>query len=180
MGQRVQWALLYWSEDDNHLELGAQWDFLDAPQSAKTPRFYNRWSTNSFTNVSPRLQTRWNNQIKQAYKSFTMQLFQAWTKIMDETPPHTTTTFFVFNFIPGPQSEASTNKFQTFNEHHTHSDVISINWHKSEKSGHGYNVLLVHDEQGFQRPLAHQALNNIYHYMTIPKFMNLYWPLEYL
>jgi hypothetical protein len=80
---------------------------LGALQSAKTPRFYNKWRRNSFTNLSPRLQTHWNNQIKQEYKSFTMQLFQAWTKMKDETPPHPTTFSFVFNFIPQPQPEAS-------------------------------------------------------------------------
>ena len=87
-----------------------------------------------------------------------MQLFQAWTNTEDETPPHPTTFLFVFNFIPWPQLEASTIKLHTFNEHHTKSDVISScsvyeiicvmynSWHKSEKSGHGYNVLLGYDE----------------------------------
>ena len=49
--------------------------------------FYNIWSKDSYSNVSPRLETDWNNQIKQVYWSFIMQLFQAWTKIKDETPP---------------------------------------------------------------------------------------------
>ena len=87
-----------------------------------------------------------------------MQLFQAWTNIKDKTPPHPTTFCFVFNFIPWPELEASTIKYQILNKHHTNSDVISsyrvyeiicvINnsWHKSEKSGHGYNVLLAYHE----------------------------------
>jgi hypothetical protein len=86
-----------------------------------------------------------------------MQLFQAWTNIKDETPPHPT-TFFFFIFIPPPQLAASTIKLKTFNEHHTKSDVISNyrvheiicvmynSWHKSGKSSHGKNLLLVYDE----------------------------------
>ena len=35
MGQWVQLALLYWSQDDKPLMAGTHWDFLDAPQSAK-------------------------------------------------------------------------------------------------------------------------------------------------
>jgi hypothetical protein len=44
MGQWVQWALLYWSEDDKLLKKDANLDFLDAPQSAKTTSFCNIWS----------------------------------------------------------------------------------------------------------------------------------------
>jgi hypothetical protein len=39
-----------------------------------------------------------------------MQLFQAWTNIKVETPPHPTTFLFVLNLIPRPQLEASTIK----------------------------------------------------------------------
>ena len=52
MGQWVQWALLYWSKDDKILKVGAHWDFLDAPQSAKTTRFYNILKRNCFSLVS--------------------------------------------------------------------------------------------------------------------------------
>jgi hypothetical protein len=54
-----------------------------------------------------------------------MQLFQAWTNIKDETPPHPTIFLCVFNFIPWPQLDISTIQFQTFKEHHTKSCVIS-------------------------------------------------------
>jgi hypothetical protein len=100
IGQRVRWALLYWSKDDKLLKTDVHWDFLDACQSAKTTRFYNISSKNSYANVSPRLQTDWNNQIKQVYWSFIMQLFQAWTKTKCEThpPPPPKPFFFSVQF----------------------------------------------------------------------------------
>jgi hypothetical protein len=104
MGQWVEWALLYWSEDDKLLMASTDWDFLHARQSARTTRFYNTWSKNSYTDVSPRLQT---NQIKQVCWSFIIQLLQAWWKIKDETPPPLILSFFCSITSPRPQLEAT-------------------------------------------------------------------------
>ena len=48
----------------------------------------------------PKLQTDWNNQMKQVYWSFIMQLLLAWTKIKEETPFHPNPFLLSIQFHP--------------------------------------------------------------------------------